>query len=177
MEHSSSQSFTSMMNSSFPPSDAQSPVSLQYNSSFHPHHSHMNYLPTQYIPSFQHQHPHHANLYAQGGYQQVPSIPPGYHGVASQGNMGQYPPGAFGAGSSSSPASPADAYLFLDLLEALVQEEMRTVQLDLVLPCHLHIKWMKIRLSIIKMAVIVVLMRFRKKEKARTGVSVRMNFS
>uniref|UniRef100_A0A453I703 Uncharacterized protein n=1 Tax=Aegilops tauschii subsp. strangulata TaxID=200361 RepID=A0A453I703_AEGTS len=30
-----------------------------------------------------------------------------------------------------------DAYLFLDLLEALVQEELRTVQLDLVLPCHL----------------------------------------
>uniref|UniRef100_A0A453MDH4 Myb-like domain-containing protein n=1 Tax=Aegilops tauschii subsp. strangulata TaxID=200361 RepID=A0A453MDH4_AEGTS len=60
-----------------------------------------------------------------------------------------------------------DAYLFLDLLEALVQEEMRTVQLDLVLPCHLHIMWMKIRLSVIKMAVIVVLMRFRKKGKGK----------
>jgi hypothetical protein len=131
MEQSSSQSFSSLMNSSFPPSDAhftnslqnpQNPISQQHPN-FHPSQNSMNHPPNyppppQYNPSFQRQYPQQINLFgAQGGYQQGQGSyqqfsPSSYHGVAYQGSFGQYPPGAFGAGSSGSPASPVGSMPF-----------------------------------------------------------------
>jgi hypothetical protein len=105
MDHSSSMSYTHMLNSSISSLDPQNTGSQPPN--MDPSHFHMNHSSSQFPPNLQQYNPYHVNpfLAQPRGHQFIPP-PSGYQGIHYQGNVGQYSHGAYGGYASNNPASP-----------------------------------------------------------------------